>query len=67
MGSILGACGRHLATFLDNFFDLGKKLKNHEKRNLRGGVLGPNKEAKLHPRMNPRTKLEDIDRTEDID
>ena len=34
---------------------------------MRKGVLGPNKEAKLHPRMNPRTKLEDRDRTEDID
>ena len=34
---------------------------------MRRGVLGPNKEAKLHPRINPRTKLEDIDRTEDID
>ena len=24
-GSILGACGRHFATFFDDFFELGKK------------------------------------------
>ena len=35
LGLHLGACGRHFANFLDNCFDLGKKLKNHEKRILK--------------------------------